>query len=390
MRKIGTSIYLTHRNFIDNFAPKSFIGSMFSNSNGAGFQASGADASTLTNQYNAGQGNLASAAQGYNTLATQGSQLAQNQLAASNAQGIQQASGLVSSQKGLNPALATRMAGQNAAQSMNQGANQSAQLQAQTQMAGLQGLSNTASQQSGLANQQLGAQNSANAGIAAGNQANQAKLFSGALNGASTAATMYQGGKVPHYFDGTLGPQGATANDASVPPTADLSLPGAAQNASIPPSPVGPQSVAGKFFQGFNQSMQTPSGSKAAGSIANSSIQLPSDKSQGSSGSSAGTVAKLALFSKGGQVPAMLSPGERYLPPSEAKAVVQGKESPLKAGQEVPGKAKVKGNSLKNDTVPATLEEGGIVIPRSIMQSKDAAKKAAAFVAAHLKGKKSL
>lgn len=348
----------------------SFIGSMFSNSNGAGFQAQGASGQQLTDQYNAGQSNLASAAQGYNTLATQGSPLAQQQLAANNAQGIQQASGLVSSQKGLNPALATRMAGQNAGQAMNQGANQAAQLQSQLQLQGLQGLATTGSQQSGLANQNISGQNQVNAGIAAGNQANQAKLFGGALNGGAAAAGLAHGGMVPHYDDGGT-----------------VSLPGATQNASLPPLSTGPQSVAGKFFQGFQQSMQTPSRSSAPGSMANSSIKDPSDSSSGGPS----PMMAAALMAKGGQVPAMLSPGERYLPPAQAKAVAKGKESPMKAGKEVPGKAKVKGDSLKNDIIPATLEEGGIVIPRSVMQSKDAAKKAAAFVAAHLaKSKKGL
>ncbi len=50
-------------------------------------------------------------------------------------------------------------------------------------------------------------------------------------------------------------------------------------------------------------------------------------------------------------------------------------------GAVVPGKAKVKGDSLKNDTVPAVLSPGEIVIPRSIAQGKDAPKRAAEFVA---------
>ena len=87
---------------------------------------------------------------------------------------------------------------------------------------------------------------------------------------------------------------------------------------------------------------------------------------------------------KGGKVPALLSPGEKYLPPKEAKEVAKGEKSPEKAGKTVPGKPKVPGakNSYANDTVPAKLEEGGIVIPRSITQGKDAEKRAIAFVRA--------
>lgn len=84
---------------------------------------------------------------------------------------------------------------------------------------------------------------------------------------------------------------------------------------------------------------------------------------------------------KGGKVPVMLSPGEQYLSPSKARGVAKGKEHPL-SGRMIKGKAQVKGDSLKNDTVPDTLEEGGVVIPRSVMQSSDPAKKAAAFVKA--------
>lgn len=88
-------------------------------------------------------------------------------------------------------------------------------------------------------------------------------------------------------------------------------------------------------------------------------------------------------MARGGQVPAMVSPGEIYLPPSQAKQVAAGKASPME-GEKIAGQAKVKGDSLKNDTVPKTLEAGGIVIPRSVVNGKDAAKKAAAFVTAHL------
>lgn len=88
------------------------------------------------------------------------------------------------------------------------------------------------------------------------------------------------------------------------------------------------------------------------------------------------------FLAKGGSVKAMLSPGEKYLSPKEAKAVAQGKADPMKAGKTVPGKAKVKGDSLKNDTVPATLKAGGVVIPRHVTQSKEAAEKARKFVQA--------
>lgn len=87
----------------------------------------------------------------------------------------------------------------------------------------------------------------------------------------------------------------------------------------------------------------------------------------------------------GGKVPALVSPGEKYLEPKEAKAVANGKTTPDKVGKMVPGKAKVKGDSLKNDTVKTTLEEGGCVIPRSVMNSDKPMQNAIKFVHAHMR-----
>jgi hypothetical protein len=62
----------------------------------------------------------------------------------------------------------------------------------------------------------------------------------------------------------------------------------------------------------------------------------------------------------------------------------------LKEGGHVPGKPKVSGNSYKNDTVKALLSPGEVVIPNSVMQSKDPIRGAASFVQSVLakKGRK--
>lgn len=57
-------------------------------------------------------------------------------------------------------------------------------------------------------------------------------------------------------------------------------------------------------------------------------------------------------------------------------------------GGHVPGKPKVFGDDEVNDTVPAILSPGEIVIPRTIAQGPDAESKAAAFVAAIKAGAK--
>lgn len=90
-------------------------------------------------------------------------------------------------------------------------------------------------------------------------------------------------------------------------------------------------------------------------------------------------------MAEGGAVPAMVSPGEKYLPPAAVQKVAQG-ASPMSEGKTIPGKPKVGGaqNNYANDTVKATLQDGGIVLPRSVTQSKNPDKNAEAFVKAIL------
>lgn len=80
------------------------------------------------------------------------------------------------------------------------------------------------------------------------------------------------------------------------------------------------------------------------------------------------------------KVPAMVSPGEVYLSPEQVKKVVHEGANPMKIGMKFKGKAKVKGDSLKNDDIPIDLDEGGVVIPRHITQHKMAPEKAELFV----------
>lgn len=89
--------------------------------------------------------------------------------------------------------------------------------------------------------------------------------------------------------------------------------------------------------------------------------------------------------------PAMMLAAHGGEVPSHGPRSIVGKHfHNMKSGGHVPGQASVDGDSYKNDTVPAMLSPGEVVIPRSVMQSDDAPKKAAKFVAAVLakKGKK--
>lgn len=79
-------------------------------------------------------------------------------------------------------------------------------------------------------------------------------------------------------------------------------------------------------------------------------------------------------FSGGGKVPALVSPGEIYLDPHQVEQVKAGAD-PLRVGQKVPGKAKVSGDSYKNDFVKAELDEGGVVVDRKNVGSPEKARK---------------
>jgi hypothetical protein len=86
---------------------------------------------------------------------------------------------------------------------------------------------------------------------------------------------------------------------------------------------------------------------------------------------------------EGGKVPAMVSPGEKYLSPKDVQKVAKG-ANPMEVGEKIPGKPKVSGakNDYANDTIPKTLEEGGIVLPRSVTQAKHPHWEAHKFVSA--------
>lgn len=86
-------------------------------------------------------------------------------------------------------------------------------------------------------------------------------------------------------------------------------------------------------------------------------------------------------FAEGGKVPAMLSTDEVYLSPEKVHQVLHEGANPMEVGEKISGPpAKVKGDSLRNDVVPKTLEEGGVVVPRHITTHKMAPEKAELFV----------
>lgn len=94
-------------------------------------------------------------------------------------------------------------------------------------------------------------------------------------------------------------------------------------------------------------------------------------------GGIASGVGSIFGLAEGGEIPDHLHQMAKIYHPNFA-----AKASNFTSGGPVSGNAKVSGNSLKNDTVPAMLSPGEIVLPRSVTQSPKAAKKAADFVQA--------
>ncbi len=418
----------------------SFIGSMFDPSKGAGFQAGKApivnptdpnQISTAYGQTQQGLGqqqNFVNALQGQNGIGNQSSvfnQLqgvangtgpnpAQAMLAQSTGQNVAQQGALAAGQRGgsANVGMLARQAGMAGTNAQQQAAGQAATMQANQSLGALGQLGGIAGQQvaqqqgalsgynQAAQNQQanlLNAQgaannanvamqsniNNANAGIAGINAQNQGQMFGGLLGGLGAAAgiPLAHGGAVPRMMaDG-----GYTAVQAPQP--IDIGQVHISEAAPMfkERGPAAPKAADAPEVPNFSAQMKAPQLGDSAGMNKPASFLGNYDLSAKPGAAPAGGPSLGSFnFAKGGKVPALLSPGERYLPPDKAQAVAKGKADPMKEGRKVPGKAKVAGDSLKNDTVKATLQEGGVVIPRSVMQSKDPHAAAAKFVAAHI------
>jgi len=81
----------------------------------------------------------------------------------------------------------------------------------------------------------------------------------------------------------------------------------------------------------------------------------------------------MMVAAEGGKVPALVSPGEVYLDPKDVQKVQSRVPIPFILERGFPAKPKVGGakNSYANDTVKKNLDEGGLVLPRSVTQSKN-------------------
>ncbi len=319
-------------------------------------------------------------------------------------------------------------------------AAQQAQLVGQQQTGQQQYTGNVLGQIQSQNNAQVGMQsniNQANAGLAEGQMKGQQNLLGNAVGGIGSAMGLAQGGQVgaaPNLYnlfmnEGGQIPQSmpAMAGGPGSVPMADGGALQPAQgiNTIPPPQPAaaGPQSTLGRFIKGAMPTQQVPGqpapleGMSQAGNTIGKGIgtgikslfgSTPAPQANGyqpvsdidapaAPGMPQATTPAFAdvvsspeyeqatsdlSYARGGKVPALVSPGEQYIPPEDVKKVKAGK-NPLKTGERIPGKPKYKGNDYRNDTVKKTLKEGGVVIPNNIMQGPNPAWNAMRFVHAH-------
>lgn len=275
---------------------------------------------------------------------------------------------------GQNVGLMARQAAQQGANIQQQAAGQGASMQAQQSIGAL-------GQAAGMANTMSGNQiGQTNANV------NSRQNEQNMLLGANTAYNNVQG----QLANTTLGNQAKMIGGIGQAGASAAGM-GFAEGGDVPGSSFGPQSMFGQALnsgsaQGsmpqFNSSQENPfqdwGKKKQQPQATPSPVQSPlAPQSANYAGPDMGNVQSAA---HGGKVDVLLSPGELKLDPNNAKMVAQGKMNPMAAGSKVPGTPKVKGNSYANDTYKDELKPGTIIIPNSIMQSKNPAKGAADFV----------
>ncbi len=319
------------------------------------------------------------------------------QLNQTTAQNVANQAALMASQRGAssNPGLMARQAARQGANTQQQAAGQAATMQAQQQQAYQQQL---AQQQAQMVGQGQAALN------ASQNAANQIYSTASGLQGnmnqgnASLAQTNMQGGQ--GVIGGLMRMSGGAA---SAPGGANGGMAGRdfanykyADGGEVLYSGPGAMS-AGNATQQADQSGKEAlyKGASSFGKYLHSAGDKsdPSDAFNASSSPNVsqiqpgmpGMQAPVQPFSGGGKVPAMVSAGERYLKPQDVEKVKKG-ANPMKVGEKIPGKPIVGGakNSYANDVIPKDLDEGGIILPRSVTQSKNPEWAAHKFVKAHM------
>lgn len=312
----------------------------------------------------------------------QGPNPALAQLNQTTGQNVANQAALMASQRGAsaNPALLARQAAMQGANTQQQAVGQGATLQAQQQLAAQQALAQQqaqmaqqnlqgesiyqgalAAQNSALTQGSLGAQN-INANIQGQNASTRGGLLGGLLGGVagglSSGLGFSQGGEVPNKNKMATGGE---VNGIAQYQTPGIGIP----QLDIPQANT--MGTAGKSMGNLGGGLASGLFGGAGGSAATGTLMAggAGDAIAGGAGDALLEAAPLALAYKGGKIPF----------------------SQMLAGGNVPGKAKVKGDNKKNDTVPTLLSPGEIVLPRSVTESSNVEAKAVEFLK-HLKSKK--
>lgn len=334
----------------------------------------------------------------------QGPNPAQAQFQQNVDQNIAQQAGAIASQRGINPALAGRMAAQQGGMMNQQAAGQSAVLQAQQQLGAQQALG---AQQQAMGQNLLGQNatfaNQGNLYNAAANTAGNMGQLGAGLYGTAAGAMNAQNANA---INSSLGIQGINAGVAQQ--NAALGAQGqtllanvAAQNADLAGQGRGLTAQAAAQNAALRQANSEQRGGVAAqnatlgqahqeqlGGVASQNAAIGAQGEAIKAGvASENTKAKSGMFGgliQGiGAIAAAAHGGE--IPDSEALNLAR---TLLSEGGNVPGKAKVAGDHEANDVIPTVLSPKEIVLPRSVAMADDAPAKAAEFVA-RLKGQKS-
>lgn len=386
-----------------------FIGDILSPGKGAGFQAGKADVVSPVNEQMA-QKAIGYTDQGlqaqnelYKQLAAQGgiqnqSNVFNQQQALANQLGVQaqgggpnpalaqlnQATGanvsnqaaLMAGQRGAgaNAGLMARQASMQGGAAQQQMAGQAAVLRAQQQLAAQQALqgqqgmmgnlaTNQVGQQAGVLNQyNQGLQNQQNMLLNSINAQNNANVgMQSNMNNINGSMAQQNAGFQQGLVGGGLMAAGAGAGLGGTP----------SGKGGTPPMPMASGGEVGGPMSNFGKYM---SGGFGAGQAVGSMF----GQALGGLGNAAYNAFNPLVGGKVGQAGASdlntQAPFER--------AAHGGHIHDYTSGGKLPGKAEVKGDSLKNDKVPILGSPGEIMLPRSVTQHPDAPKKAAEFVAA--------
>lgn len=284
----------------------------------------------------------------YQGLATgQGPNLAQSQLAQNTGQNMQQQAALMGSARGAqsNPGLVTRQAAQAGGNLQQQAVGQSATLGAQQQLAAMQQQGALQNQMAGLASQGVGQQQQALSQFGTQAQGYQGLYQTGVAQQNQNLAGA-QAANVPMYTQALANEQKNSAGIMGGLMNAAGGLLMLAGGGQVPAQE--PQSILGSFGSAFQD---TDPG-------VNSMVQ------------------GFGTFGKG--LRSALTPTPTTIGQAGGNDLPSNNiVNTASQGGKINGKANTQGDSKSNDTVPAMLSPGEVVIPRSHINDPD---KAAQFL----------